>query len=67
MDVIIRMKTVARVLIFAASLVVWLILLSIVQYQTRFVVFGLEEGAAILGAVLIGSLQTAGIAYALKT
>lgn len=61
------MKYVARLLIFAASLVAWLILLSFLQYQTRFELFGLEEETALLGAILLGSLQTVGISYALGT
>lgn len=67
MEFVIRMKTVARLLIFAASLIVWLILLSVWQSQAQFEVFGFQEEVALFGAFALGLLQTWGIAYALRT
>lgn len=67
MELVIRMKTVARFLLFTSSLVVWLILLSFAQRATHFQVFSLAEESAILGAFVLAGVQTWGLARALRT
>lgn len=67
MELAIRMKTVARLLIFTASLLVWLVALSFLIVQTNFDIFGMQEGWALVGAVALGAAQTWIIAAALKT
>lgn len=63
MSLVIRMKTVARVLIFTASLMVWLIIgVLLNENYLRY-----YDTAIILGGVTLALLQTWGIAAALHT
>ena len=63
MTYVIRMKTVSRVLIFLASLIVWTVVFSVLNAT----VLNVEEYFLLASATVVGALTTWVVALALGT
>lgn len=62
LNYVIRMKNVARALLFLGSLVLWIVVLSVFNVK-----LGLKEEGLLVGAAALGLVQTVVLALFLKT